>query len=159
MLRQLITDDDGSNDDGGGGNSDARRTNNMKAHSSSHSTDTVGNSGTGSIHMGNIHSSLPDLRTQFRPKRQRQNAVRERKPVPPPLMQLREVFSNSLFYLPLIKQQVRGKVSCLFGRPGFGITCNANTLPNSLIRNAIEIHRIEGALRAAARKCNHRSSS
>ncbi len=100
MLRQLITDDDGSNDGGGGHNSDARRTNNMKAHSSSHSTDTVGNSGTGSIHMGNIHNSLPDLRIQFRPKRQRQNAVRERKPSPLPPMQLREVFSNSLFLPP-----------------------------------------------------------
>jgi len=101
MLRQLITDDDG-NDDGGGRNSDARRTNNMKAHSSSHSTDTVGNSGTGSIHMGNIHihNSLPDLRTLFRTKRQRQNAVRERKPVPLPPVQLREVFSNSLFFPP-----------------------------------------------------------
>jgi hypothetical protein len=159
MLRQLITDDDGSNDDGGGGNSDARRTNNMKAHNSSHSRDTVGNSGKGSIHMGNIHNSLPDLRTQFLPKYQRQNAVRERKPVPLPPMQLREVFSNSLFYLPIIKQQVRGKVSCLFRRPDLGITCNANTLPNPLIRNAIETHRIESALRAAARKCNHRSSS
>jgi len=99
MLRQLITDDDGSNDDGGGGNSDARRTDNMKGHSS-RSTDTVGNSGTGSIHMGNTHNSLPDLRTQFRPKRQRQNAVRERKQVPLPPMQLREVFSNSLFLPP-----------------------------------------------------------
>ncbi len=157
MLRHLITGD-GSNDDGGGGNSDARRTNSMKAHSSSHSTDTVGNSGTGSIHMGNIHNSLPDLRTQFRPKHQRQNAVRERKPVPPPPMQLREVFSSSLFYLPVIKQQVRGKVSCLFARLDAGITCNANTLPNPLIRNAIETHRIESALRAAARKCNYRSS-
>jgi hypothetical protein len=100
MLRQLITDDDG-NDDGGGRNSDARRTNRMKAHSS-HSTDTVGNSGTGSIDTGNIHirNSLPDLRTQFRPKRQRQNAARERKPVPLPPMQLREVFSNSLFLPP-----------------------------------------------------------
>ena len=152
MLRHLITGD-GSNDDGGGGNSDARRTNNMKAHSSSRSTDTVGNSGT-----GNIHNSLPDLRTQFQPKHQRQNAVRERKPVPPPPMQLREVFSSSLFYLPVIKQQVRGKVSCLFARLDAGITCNANTLPNPLIRNAIETHRIESALRAAARKCNHRSS-
>jgi hypothetical protein len=155
MLRQLITDDDG-NDDGGGRNSDARRTNNMKAHSSSHSTDTVGNSGTGNIH---IHNSLPDLRTQFRPKRQRQNAVRERKPVPLPPTQLREVFSSSLFYLPLIKQQVGGKVSCLFGPPGLGITCNANALPNPLIGNAIETHRIESAFRAAGRKCNHRASS
>jgi hypothetical protein len=162
MLRQLITDDDDDgNDDGGGGNSDSRRTNNMKAHNSGHSRDTVGNSGKGSIriHMGNIHNSLPDLRTQFLPKYQRQNAVLERKPVPLPPMQLREVFSNSLFYLPIIKQQVRGKVSCLFGRPDLGITCNANTLPNPLIRNAIETHRIESALRAAARKCNHRSSS
>jgi hypothetical protein len=156
MLRQLITDDDGSNDDGGGGNSDSRRTNSMKAHSSSHSTDTVGNSRTGSIH---IHNSLPDLRTLFRTKRQRQNAVRERKPVPLPPVQLREVFSNSLFFLPLIKQRVGGKVSCLFERRDLGITCNANTLPNPLIRNAIEIHRIESALRTAARKCNHRASS
>ena len=101
MLRQLITDDDGSNDDDGCGNRlDARRTSRMKAPHSSHSTDTVGNSGTGSIHMGNIHNNLPDLRTQFRPKRQRQNAVRERKQVPLPPMQLREVFSNSLFLPP-----------------------------------------------------------
>jgi hypothetical protein len=73
----------------------------MKAHNNSHSTDTVGNS-----RMGNIHNSLPDLRTQFRTKRRHQNAVRERKQVPLPPTQLREVFSSSLFYLPLIKQQV-----------------------------------------------------
>jgi hypothetical protein len=77
MLRQPITDDDGGDDDGGGDNSDARRTNRMRGHNRSHSTDTVGNSGTGSIHMGNIHNTLPDLRTQFLPKCQRQSAVRE----------------------------------------------------------------------------------
>ena len=99
MLRQPITDDDGGDDDGGGDNSDARRTNRMRGHNRSHSTDTVGNSGTGSIHMGNIHNSL-EIRSLFRPKRQRQNAVRERKPVPLPSMQLREVFSNSLFLPP-----------------------------------------------------------
>jgi len=109
MLRQLITDDDGSNDGGGGHNSDARRTNNMKAHSSSHSTDTVGNSGTGSIHMGNIHNSR-EIRPLFRPRRQRQNAARERKPVPLPPIRLREVSSSSLFFLPLIKQEIEGKV-------------------------------------------------
>jgi hypothetical protein len=80
----------------------------MKADNS-HSTDTAGNS-----HMGNTRHNNRDthnsreIRTLFRPKRQRQNAARERKPVPRLPIQLREAFS--LFYLPLIKQELKGKV-------------------------------------------------
>jgi hypothetical protein len=91
ILCQLITDDSIDGDDGGGNNSGARRTNRMKAHNSSHSTDTAGNTGN-NIQKDNTRSS-PEIRTLFRPKRQRQNAARERKSVPPPPMQLREVFS------------------------------------------------------------------
>jgi hypothetical protein len=92
ILRQLSTiNKDGSNDDDGGGNSSGvLRTSRMKAHSSSHSTDTVGNS-----HRGNTHSYNPDSQTQFRPKPARQSAVREQKPIQLPRMQLRELFSNS----------------------------------------------------------------
>ena len=81
---------DSSGDDGVGSNSDARRTN--KA-GSSHSKDTIGNSGTdNNIHMGNIRNSL-GLQTQLKSKLERRNAARERKPVPLPPIQLREVFS------------------------------------------------------------------
>src|SRR5204863_8071561 len=92
ILRQLSTD--GSNDDGGGGNIDARRTNRMTTQNS-RSTDTVGSRSHNkahSSHTDNTHNSS-EIRPQFRPTRQRQNAVRERKPVPLPPMQLREVFS------------------------------------------------------------------
>ena len=88
-LRHLSTDS--SNDDGGGGNSGARRTN-SKAHNS-HSTDTVGNS-----HRGNTHNN-PDSQPQFRPKPERQNAARERKPIHLSPMQLREAFSYSFPFL------------------------------------------------------------
>ena len=93
ILRQLSTG--GTDDDGGGGNIDARRTNRMTTQNSSRSTDTVGSRNHNkahSSHTDNTHNS-PEIRPQFRPKRQRQNAVRERKPVPLPPMQLREVFS------------------------------------------------------------------
>jgi hypothetical protein len=79
----------------------------MKAHYSTHSTDTAGNNGTaGNSHMGNIHNTL--VRSLFRPKRQRQNAARERKPVPLPPIRLREV--SSLYYLLCIKQGSEVKV-------------------------------------------------
>jgi hypothetical protein len=88
-LRHLSTDS--SNDDGGGGNSGARRTN-SKADNS-HSTDTVGNS-----YRGNTHNN-PDSQPQFRPKPERQNAARERKPIHLPPMQLKEAFSYNFPFL------------------------------------------------------------
>ena len=94
-LRQLnrVINDDG----GGGSSSDARDTSSMTAHNSSRSRDMVG-----SIHMDNScirnrdsHNSRrirPQL-AQLRPKRWRQNAARERKPIHLPPMQLKEAFS------------------------------------------------------------------
>ena len=84
VLRQLSTDI--SNDDGGGGNSGVRSTNSMMAQNSSHSTDMVG-----STHTDN--SRIRNLDRQFRPKSERQNAARERKPIHLPSMQSREAFS------------------------------------------------------------------
>jgi len=108
LLPQLSTDSSGG--DGGGGNNGGRRTNSTWVLRSTHSTGTAGSSGTGnSIHMGNIHNSR-EIRPLFRPRRQRQNAARERKPVPLPPIRLREVSSSSLFFLPLIKQEIEGKV-------------------------------------------------
>jgi hypothetical protein len=92
FLRQLSTNKDGSNDDGGGGNSGARCTSSMKAQNSSHSTDMVG-----SIHTDNSRIRNPD--SQFRPKSERQNAARERKPIHLPPMQLREAFSYNFPFL------------------------------------------------------------
>src|SRR5215470_5664986 len=66
----------------------------MKAHNSSHSTDTVGNS-----HRGNIHNSL---QPQFQPIPERQNLAPKQKPIRLPPMQLRQPFCSSLFYLPMI---------------------------------------------------------
>jgi len=60
-----------------------------------------------SIHTDSIRSN-PDLRTQLRSKLERQNAARERKPVPLSPIQLREVFS--LFFLLIIKQEIEEKV-------------------------------------------------
>jgi hypothetical protein len=92
VLCQLSTNG-GSDDDGGGGNSnDARRTNSTTVHSSSHNMDMVG-----SIHTDNIRIRNPD--SQFRPKSERQNAARERKPIHLPPMQLREAFSYSFPFL------------------------------------------------------------
>ncbi len=88
ILRQLSTDS--SNDDGGGGNSGVRWTN-SKADNS-HNTDTVG-----SIHTDNSRSRNPN--SQFRPKSERQNAARERKPIHLPPMQLREAFSYNFPFL------------------------------------------------------------
>ena len=88
-LRHLSTDS--SNDDGGGGNSGARRTN-SKADNS-HSTDTAGNS-----HRGSTHNNL-DSQPQFRPKPERQNAARGRKPIHLPPMQLKEAFSYNFPFL------------------------------------------------------------
>ena len=92
MLRQLLTADS-SGDVGGDDSSGCRRTNGMA--DSNHNTDMVGsrNSDTdSSIHTGNIHNS-PDIRSLFRPIYQRQNVAPERKPLPLPPIQLREVFS------------------------------------------------------------------
>jgi len=58
----------------------------------SHSSDMVG-----SIHMDNIRIRNPD--SQFRPKSERQNAARERKPIHLPPTQLREAFSYSFPFL------------------------------------------------------------
>ena len=58
----------------------------MMAQNSSHSTDMVG-----SIHTDNSRIRNPD--SQFRPKSERQNAARGRKPIHLPPMQLREAFS------------------------------------------------------------------
>jgi hypothetical protein len=112
ILRQLNTD--GSNDDGGGGgnSSDDRRTNRTMAHHSSHSTDTVGNNHRGKTHSSrDSRNSLPGIQPQFRPKPERQNAAPERKPIHLPPMLLREPFSSSLFYLPIIRREVRQKAS------------------------------------------------
>jgi hypothetical protein len=71
----------------------------------------------GNNHRGNTHStpdsrnSLPGIQTQFRPKPERQNAAPERKPIHLPPMLLREPFSSSLFYLPIIRREVRQKAS------------------------------------------------
>src|SRR6266478_1471455 len=90
ILRQLSTDS--NNDGGGGGNSGVRWTNSMMAQNSSHSTDMVG-----SIHTDNSRIRNPD--SQFRPKSERQNAARERKPIHLPPMQLREAFSYNFPFL------------------------------------------------------------
>ena len=88
ILRHVNTDS--SNDGGGGGSTDARHTNSMKAYNS---TDMAGNN-----HRDSTHIHNPDSQTQFRPKPEHQNAAREQKRIPRPPMQLREVFSSSLFY-------------------------------------------------------------
>jgi len=90
FLRQLSTDS--SNDDGGGGKPDGRCTSSTRGPCNSHSADMFG-----SIHMDNIRIRNPD--SQFRPKSERQNAARGRKPIHLPPMQLREVFSYSFPFL------------------------------------------------------------
>jgi hypothetical protein len=93
ILRQPITDDSSGDIGGDDSNSGARRTNSKVGNT--RNTDTVGsrNSGTdSSIHMDSIRSN-PGLQTQLRSKLERQNAARERKPVPLSPIQLREVFS------------------------------------------------------------------
>ena len=60
------------------------------------SMDTVDNT---HIHNPGSHSRIhPAIQTQFRPKPEHQNAAREQKRIPRPPMQLKEVFSSSLFY-------------------------------------------------------------
>ena len=98
ILRQRSTDS--SNDDGDGGNSGVRWTNSMMAQNSSHSTDMVG-----SIHMDNSRIRNPD--SQFRPKSERQNAARERKPIHLPPMQLREAFSYDFPFLFVVSHGIR----------------------------------------------------
>src|SRR4029077_18291050 len=100
-LLQLSTDG-GSNDDGGRNRLDARRTSRMKTPHSSRcrSMDTVDNSHTDKTHIHNpgSHSRThPAIQTQFQPKPEHQNAAREQKRIPRQPMQLREVFSSSLF--------------------------------------------------------------
>src|ERR1700722_10888110 len=72
------------------------------AHSSRcRSMDMVDNSHTDNTHIHNPGSHRrihPAIQTQFRPKPEHQNAAREQKRIPRPPMQLREVFSSSLFY-------------------------------------------------------------
>ena len=113
LLRQLSTDAGSNDDDGGGNKLDARRTSRMKAPHSSHSTDTVDNTHTDNSHIrsrGSHSRTQPGTQIRFRPTRQRQNAVRERKPIPLPPIQLREVFSSSLFFLLPIKPEIEVKV-------------------------------------------------
>ncbi len=98
ILRQLSTDS--NDDDGGGGNSGVRWTNSTMAQNSSHSTDMVG-----SIHTDNSRIRNPD--SQFRPKSERQNAARERKPIHLPPMQLREVFSYSFPFLFVVSRGMK----------------------------------------------------
>jgi hypothetical protein len=57
--------------------------------------------------MDSIRSNR-GLRTQLRSKLERQNAARERKPVPLSPIQLRAVFS--LFFLLMMKQESEDKV-------------------------------------------------
>ena len=64
----------------------------MMAQNSSHSSDMVG-----SIHTDNSRIRNPN--SQFRPKSERQNAARERKPIHLPPMQLREAFSYNFPFL------------------------------------------------------------
>src|SRR5260370_24873591 len=90
---------------GGGSSPDARHTNSMKAYNS---TDMAGNSHRDSTHMDSTH---PGIQTQFRPKPEHQNAAREQKRILRPPMQLREVFSSSLFYLPMIRREAHQEPS------------------------------------------------
>ena len=83
----------GSNDDdGGGGNRlDARDTSSMMAHSSSYST--VDKRYHSRVRTGNSCICNRESNSRLRPKRRRQNAARERKPIHLPPMQLEEAFS------------------------------------------------------------------
>jgi hypothetical protein len=114
ILRRLSTG--GNNDDDGGGSNDARRTSSMKAYNN-HSTDTVGSIRNPDTHNRNPDSRIhnpgsrirsPDshsLQTQFRPKPEHRNAALKQKRIHLPPMQLREPFSNSLFYLPQMRNR------------------------------------------------------
>src|SRR5260370_269176 len=104
ILRHVNTDS--SSDGGGGGSTDARHTNSMRADNS---TDMAGNSHRDSTHTDNTHN--PVIQTQFRPKPEHPNAAREQKRILRPPMQLREVFSSPLFYLPMIRREVQQEAS------------------------------------------------
>jgi hypothetical protein len=96
---------DSSDDADGNGSNDARRTNNKAYSSTPYST--AGNSGTGnSNRMGNTRST--PARTQPKSTLAHRNAGLKQRPIRPPPVQLREV--SSLFYLPVIKQKMKGKV-------------------------------------------------
>jgi hypothetical protein len=106
-----------------------------------------------------IHSTQPGLQIRFRTRPAHQNAVPKQKRIHLPPMQLREVVSSSLFYLPVIKQQVRGKVFRLFRRHDPGISCDADTFADSTVGETIETDRSRSPLSSASWKCNYRSSS
>src|SRR6266404_6664158 len=77
----------------------------MKAYNS---TDMAGNSHRDSTHTDRSH---PVVQTQLRPKPEHQNAAREQKRILRPSIQLRGVFSSSLFYLPMIRREVQEEAS------------------------------------------------
>jgi hypothetical protein len=92
----------------------------MKAPHSSRSTDTVDNTHTDNSHIrspGSHSYSTPGTQIRFRLTRQRPNAAPKQKRIHLPPMQLREVVSSSLFYLPVIQQWVRRKVSRFIQQP------------------------------------------
>ena len=83
----------GNNGDDGGGNIDGLRTSRMKAlHNNS--MGTADNTDTDNSHT---RSTQPGTQIQFRPTRQRQNAVPKQKRIRLPPIQLREVVSSSYF--------------------------------------------------------------
>jgi hypothetical protein len=160
ILRPLSTDDGTDGDDGDGSNIDARRTSRTKARNSSHSTDTVGNSihstdMAGSSCTGNTRSS-PEIRFLFRPKRQRQNAAREPKPIPLPPMQLRAVFS--CFTSSRLNRWYDERLPGLFGPVRLGPTGDADILTDPPVRGTIELDRVGGVFCSDTRKSNHWSS-
>ena len=97
-----------------------------------------------------------ETRIQFRPKRQRQSLASEQKPLPLPPIQLREVFSNSLFYLRQLNSRNDEKFLALFGR--YRITHNANGLAGPPVGDAVETQRVGSCCGSSAGKRNHRSS-
>ena len=63
-----------------------------------------------------------------------------------------------LFYLPVIKQVGRGKVSRLFRSDFLRISCDADIFANPPVGDVTQMYRIASALRSVARKRNHRSA-
>jgi hypothetical protein len=93
----------------------------MKAPRSIHSTDRVDNTHTGcrthNSPGSHSRSTQPGIQVRFRTTPQRQNAASPQRQIHLPPMQLREVVSSSLFYLPIIQQWVRRKVSRFIRQP------------------------------------------
>src|SRR6266480_3136678 len=120
ILRQLNNADGSNGDDGGGSRLDGRRTNRTKVLRSSRNTDMVDNIHTDNSHIrspGSHSHTRPGTQIRFRPTRQPPNAAPKQKRIHLPPMQLREVVSSSLFYLPMIQQWVRRKVSRFIQQP------------------------------------------